>query len=175
MTPVQKYNRDYYLRNRERIKQRTAKYAKSARGKEVQKAAQARFRLTEKSREAKLRYKRSAKGKASEKKADRSPAGIARHRRYEQSPSGVVRGRLKVRRSRLKLMYGLTPEDYDRLCAEQGGKCKICKRVERLVVDHKIKGKHRGLLCNRCNVGIGFFKESIPALEGAISYLKEAA
>lgn len=68
--------------------------------------------------------------------------------------------RLHQRRSTMKEMYGITPEDYDRMHAEQSGKCKTCKEVPvgdkargRLHVDHCHQtGKIRGLLCYRCNL-----------------------
>ena len=54
-------------------------------------------------------------------------------------------------RSRL----GLTLDDYERLLADQGGVCAICKRPpkkRRLHVDHDhATGKVRGLLCFTCN------------------------
>lgn len=40
-------------------------------------------------------------------------------------------------------------------------------------VDHShTSGKIRGLLCSNCNLGLGHFKDSIPALERAIAYLR---
>lgn len=51
--------------------------------------------------------------------------------------------------------YGITPEDYDRMDAEQDGKCAACARPPlkyRLAVDHNHDtGKVRGLLCVPCN------------------------
>jgi hypothetical protein len=44
---------------------------------------------------------------------------------------------------------------------------------ERLVVDHNHKtGMIRGLLCHRCNTGLGHFEEKIDLLHNAIEYLR---
>jgi hypothetical protein len=85
------------------------------------------------------------------------------------------------RKKRYKQM-GFTPEDYDRVYAEQGGLCALCngpgqkhgsQRVARLHVDHcHSTGKIRGLLCFLCNSALGKFKDSIPTLLAAVEYLK---
>jgi len=36
-----------------------------------------------------------------------------------------------------------------------------------------MKTKVRGLLCNKCNMGIGLFKDNIELLKEAIKYLEE--
>ncbi len=75
--------------------------------------------------------------------------------------------------------YGLTLEGYNRLSAAQNGLCKICNQPprprKRLVVDHDHKtGAVRGLLCNHCNSGIGFFRDNTAWLSSAITYLDAA-
>ncbi len=69
----------------------------------------------------------------------------------------------------------------------QEGLCAICKNPEtslgstkikakRLAVDHDhITGKIRGLLCQRCNCGLGSFKDNPDLLKGAIEYLRRAS
>jgi hypothetical protein len=43
---------------------------------------------------------------------------------------------------------------------KQSGRCMICRRKVRLVVDHNHStGKVRGLLCDRCNLLVGFVEE----------------
>lgn len=74
-----------------------------------------------------------------------------------------------------KLLYGITLEDYDRMFEAQGGVCAICGEPpgeRKLHVDHKHGTKHiRGLLCGRCNIGIGQFRESEELMRKAIDYL----
>jgi hypothetical protein len=84
--------------------------------------------------------------------------------------------------SQYRYKYGITYEEYERLFAEQGGRCAICGDTpeRRLYVDHdhsccpgyKACGTCvRGLLCERCNKGLGFFRDNIEALRTAIKYL----
>lgn len=72
--------------------------------------------------------------------------------------------------------YGLTPEAYDALFAEQDGKCKICqvpfKEPKHTHIDHcHDKGHVRGLLCSNCNLGIGNLQHDTGLLKAAIAYL----
>ena len=50
--------------------------------------------------------------------------------------------------------------------------CKICDDPDDLVIDHcHTTGRVRGILCRTCNGGLGFFKDNIKALAGAVLYL----
>ncbi len=91
----------------------------------------------------------------------------------------------------LKRKYGVTLEEYEAKLAEQNGLCAICNREEtritrpnakkyfngeapRLSLDHDhATGKVRGLLCYKCNIGIGQLQDSVENLESAIAYLKK--
>lgn len=87
------------------------------------------------------------------------------------------------RRAALKKAYGITEVDWDRMFAEQGGKCAICggtddgtKAARRLHVDHCHQtGEVRGLLCGSCNNGIGRFDHDVDLLQKAIDYLRVTA
>lgn len=79
----------------------------------------------------------------------------------------------------IKHLYGITKEDYEKLLKDQNNKCKIClgkethKSKKKFNIDHCHKtGKVRGLLCNRCNVGLGRFRDNINILKNAIEYLE---
>jgi hypothetical protein len=78
----------------------------------------------------------------------------------------------------LKTRLGIPYGTYDRMFAEQEGKCAICKtdspgaRTKRFHVDHdNDTGVIRGLLCSRCNTGIGQLRHSETLLLAAIAYL----
>ena len=73
----------------------------------------------------------------------------------------------------LKWEYNITQQQYDKLYTDQSGKCLICLNEDKLVVDHcHVTNKVRGLLCTRCNTGLGKFKDNIDSLKRAIQYLE---
>lgn len=78
----------------------------------------------------------------------------------------------KVRAHRLK-QYGITPGDFERMLAEQGGACAICKDTNRKwCVDHDhVSGKVREILCHGCNTAIGNLGDSPQLVMAAVSYL----
>ena len=77
----------------------------------------------------------------------------------------------------LKKAYKLSPEQYEILLKQQNFSCKICEThisflPDHLCVDHcHNKGIIRGLLCKRCNMGLGLFDDNISHLKRAIPYL----
>lgn len=80
--------------------------------------------------------------------------------------------------SRFYRDYGLTYAEYGRICEEQNSLCKICGKAnlsgKKLSTDHNHKtGKVRGLLCSKCNLGIGLFHDDINILKLVIEYLKD--
>ena len=88
------------------------------------------------------------------------------------------------RASKIRMQYGLEPEDYDRMFVEQGGVCAICKQPEtrrhrdgtpwNMPIDHDhVTGEVRGLLCGSCNSGIANFRDSTERLAAAIDYLNQ--
>lgn len=71
--------------------------------------------------------------------------------------------------------YGVTAEQFEILFEAQNGKCKICDRpsVKALVVDHcHITGRVRGLLCRKCNSGIGMLCDDPVLVASALRYLR---
>lgn len=84
-------------------------------------------------------------------------------------------GREAEQRAHLQARYGMTLEDKARMAEEQGQRCAICKRWDvELVVDHCHNSNLvRGLLCNKCNIALGLFADSVVSLENAIKYLRD--
>ena len=78
-------------------------------------------------------------------------------------------------RSRLK-SFTMTFDEYKTLL-EKASVCAICQRPEvgkkRLSLDHNhTTGKIRGLLCGKCNTGLGNFRDDPKLLQNAIEYLQ---
>lgn len=70
--------------------------------------------------------------------------------------------------------YGLSPEAFQLMVLMQKNACGICEEVFSKTphVDHCHKtGEVRGLLCGRCNKGMGLFRDSPDVLERAKQYL----
>jgi hypothetical protein len=75
----------------------------------------------------------------------------------------------------LKSTYGLTFEEYESLWSKQDGKCAIClsmlQKGRKVHIDHCHKnGKIRGLLCAKCNHGLGLFNDDPILLMVASDY-----
>lgn len=69
--------------------------------------------------------------------------------------------------------YGITQEVYQAMYQDQAGQCAICDDwYEVLSIDHCHSSKVvRGLLCKRCNFGLGQFRDDTGLLARAIEYL----
>lgn len=81
----------------------------------------------------------------------------------------------RLRKYRIKVLYGLSEEELHALYAKQEGRCAICKRPEgekALCVDHDHNtGEVRGLLCNSCNAMLGYAGDNTEILRRAIYYV----
>lgn len=85
-----------------------------------------------------------------------------------------------VRDYRMRSIYGISADEFDRLYDLQGGCCRICGSNEQrgrggLHVDHDHEtGQVRSLLCCKCNPGIGFFNNDPVLLRAAAAYLERS-
>lgn len=76
----------------------------------------------------------------------------------------------------LKRDFNLTPEQYNEMLLNQNGVCAICgginKNGRKLAVDHNhVTNAVRGLLCIKCNMGIGCLQDDPSILQASIEYL----
>jgi hypothetical protein len=111
------------------------------------------------------------------------PFTVEARRRYRRTY--LQRHPTGDRDSHLRRRFGLTPTQYDAKFAEQGEVCAICHRpetstwrgkVRRLGVDHDHEtGAIRGLLCTKCNRGLGWFDDEADLLVAAAQYVRAYA
>jgi hypothetical protein len=86
---------------------------------------------------------------------------------------------LANREIHLRNKFGITHAEYLNMLEAQNGRCKICKTDTPMGngafhVDHcHTTNRVRGLLCHKCNVGLGHFNDNISLLSAAIFYLNE--
>jgi|APSaa5957512535_1039671.scaffolds.fasta_scaffold03125_18 hypothetical protein len=80
--------------------------------------------------------------------------------------------------------FNITLKDYDKMLSNQNNKCGICqtsfnsidKRTgnqRAFAVDHDHKSNEiRGLLCSKCNIGLGLLGDTLEDLHKAVKYLE---
>ena len=129
-------------------------------------------------------------------KEEKSPSdfgvdrSVKRGRKYEcrSCVNQKRRGRYQAenRTYHLRSKYNITPEKYAEMLHNQLGLCVICGQPGKarsgggrakdsvgLYVDHShIGGEVRGLLCHKCNVGLGLFGDDPARLESAAAYVR---
>ncbi len=116
------------------------------------------------------------------KKCTRQRVAEYRQRNPEKVKQGYHRyntsehGR-KIRRVlKLRTQYKLTPKQHGQIYLDQNGCCALCDEpvaYEKINTDHDHDtGKVRGLLCHRCNMGLGFWGDSVKGFQRAIRYLE---
>lgn len=96
---------------------------------------------------------------------------LAANRRYKENPATAWSYHMKAK-------YNLTEAEYTKMLLEQDNVCAICKNVNekskrKLAVDHDHNtGEVRGILCSRCNIGLGHFGDNEELLRRAYEYLQ---
>lgn len=94
----------------------------------------------------------------------------------------IIRQRDKVKRTicKIRCQFKITQELAEHLYYKRmDGVCSICGKRETakglsLSIDHNHRtGKIRGLLCGKCNKGLGGFKDKPQLLLKAVKYLQE--
>lgn len=90
------------------------------------------------------------------------------------SKSRRRRGLLGSMELNLKTRFGLTVDQRRKMIEKQNSLCAICGDfLLRPCIDHSHQtGKIRGILCQKCNSGLGMFRDSVVYLSAAIRYLE---
>lgn len=97
------------------------------------------------------------------------------HRKYHLSNREIINER--TRRHHFKYRYGISKEEAIELAGKAENKCQICDIVftknSPAHIDHNHEtGIIRGVLCRKCNSGLGLLQDSVEILKKAIRYLK---
>lgn len=80
------------------------------------------------------------------------------------------------------MRHGITIEEYEAMFERQAGVCAICSSDAKLTIDHDhthCPGAFgcsecvRGLLCFKCNVGLGSFNDDLDTMQLAMTYVKK--
>jgi predicted nucleic acid-binding Zn ribbon protein len=100
---------------------------------------------------------------------------------YECKKLGVRSGSQRDRRKQLdynrRYLYGISIEEFEARLASQDGRCAICRtdtwNGKGPHIDHSHEtGALRGILCHKCNLGLGKFNDDPDLLRAAIRYLE---
>jgi hypothetical protein len=141
--------------------------------------------LSKKNREYREKNRESLIEKSRRQYAENRDRRIESARKWRIANGERIKAtrRLRAERDRelwLKNHFGITLADYDAMLERQGGGCAICgcrrsKNGKRLAVDHcHVTGDVRGLLCDNCNRGLGYFGDNSERLTKAAEYLTNA-
>ncbi len=122
-----------------------------------------------------------------QKRKDRTAVNILYTCKYCLKPSSYkpTDSYKETRQDRfLVKRYGIDRKQYEETLKNQDYSCAICKlpnfnfdtrtgKNRKMAVDHCHETKKvRGILCFKCNMGLGSFKDDIFLLEKAIKYLR---
>lgn len=100
--------------------------------------------------------------------------------RHLARPERSAEERDRLRWAFILRKYGVTKEMFKEILARQDDRCAICRTPEpgeqgwQLDHDHRIN-KARGILCGRCNRGLGLFGDNAESLDRAADYLRQFA
>ena len=93
---------------------------------------------------------------------------LKQRKKYRKRYYSSENGKNRRKNDALKVYYGISLEDYNTMLQNQNYRCAICNaespghKHKYFCVDHDHQtNKVRGLLCHRCNRGMGFFEKVI--------------
>jgi len=123
-------------------------------------------------REKKLTYAKAYR------EANREKRRVYIRHRYATDPEFRAKKRESDRKrehARTCRRHGITVAEFDAMFAHQHGACGICERpfqgTPHIDHDHTTR-RVRGLLCNKCNLGLGYYNDDPAFLRNAARYLE---
>lgn len=119
---------------------------------------------------AKLGYENICKKCANKKDNER-------HKKIKEDPDSYKKYLRSAFARKIKSCYGLTVDQYTKL-TDKYKVCQICgeefsDKVTPHIDHNHATGKVRSLLCRKCNLLLGYAKDSTQILKSAIKYLKK--
>jgi Recombination endonuclease VII len=160
------YVRKYYLANRQKWLSRSKAWREAH-----------REEVLAKGREYRKTNGHKIRARANARRVARHEEVLAKEMARRNGRRADIRAYLYA--YHLKRKYGLTIRQYDDLLHAQKGRCAICGtdkpgHYRRFVVDHcHESGGVRGLLCERCNTGLGYYNHEPQLLSKAAAYLAD--
>jgi hypothetical protein len=141
------YRKQYYLKNKKRIQKAHAVY---------------KVNNKEKIKNLNKSYRTKPEIKAKQKKYIKE---------YQTNPKN--KPALAVNRLKYKITsFGLTIDLYNKKCAKG---CELCGSKSRLCLDHDHdSGLFRGILCTRCNTGLGKLGDNKNGILRVLKYLTKS-
>ncbi len=131
-------------------------------------------------------YQKNNRSKINEKAVRRRAEDqLFRKKKNDYSKEWRIKNSEKMaiykKKSILKNTYGISVKEFDSMINKQKGGCALCGKSNPrsnnktgLCIDHNhATGKVRGLLCDKCNRGLGLFNEDVDVLKKAIIYLQK--
>jgi len=161
----------YYQANKERLNAKAKKYYND--NKEKIKEYRNTDDFKSRDKEHQQKYYQANKEKLNAKSREYYHDNKEKVKVYQDKYNEKNKDRIIAKR------YGLTKEEYKQMFVDRNHQCDMCGMEEngkKLSVDHNhITGEVRGLLCQRCNTGIGTLRtdETLDILKEAICYLEK--
>lgn len=186
-----KKDREYRLKNKEKVSEQQKKWYLKNKEKKREYNKKYRLKNKEKIRQQQQRYNEENRDKIQQYYEENRDKILERSKQYyEDNKEKILEsGKLYRENNKDKIkrrdwlynlkQYNITQEEYYEMFDKQNGCCKICNTHQSelkssLHIDHNhLTNKIRGLLCNKCNQGLGLFNDNIILLTNSINYLKE--
>ena len=172
------YNKRYYEKHRESgLKKQKERYESNR--EEILQQQKEYYKIN---KDQKLKYAQEYRENNKDKIAKHSSEYYIKNKEklsnyYKNWLSG---SREHIKDYNLKRNYGINIGQYYQMLEKANGNCEICGkssgdpniRQQQLNIDHcHTTGKVRGIVCNSCNRGLGYFKDNPLLLEKAKKYL----